>query len=34
MGELETRILIEQYAGAEMADQLAPKLKGASLSHR
>jgi hypothetical protein len=30
MGELETRILIEQYAGAELAAQLGPKLKGAS----
>jgi hypothetical protein len=30
MGELETRILIEQYLGAGLADQLGPKLKGAS----
>jgi hypothetical protein len=30
MGELETRILIEQYAGTELAEQLGPKLKGAS----
>jgi hypothetical protein len=30
MGELETRILIEQYAGADLAGQLGPKLKGAS----
>jgi hypothetical protein len=30
MGELETRILIEQYAGAGVAEQLGPKLKGAS----
>ncbi len=30
MGELETRILIEQYAGADLAEQLGPKLKGAS----
>lgn len=30
MGELETRILIEQYAGAALADQLGPKLKGAT----
>lgn len=28
MGELETRILLEQYAGSEIADQLGPKLKG------
>jgi hypothetical protein len=30
MGELGTRILIEQYAGADLAEQLGPKLKGAS----
>jgi hypothetical protein len=30
MGELETRILIEQYAGAGLADQLGPKIRGAS----
>jgi hypothetical protein len=30
MGELETRILIEQYAGADLAKQLGPKLKGAA----
>lgn len=30
MGELETRILIEQYAGAALAEQLGPKLKGSS----
>jgi hypothetical protein len=30
MGELETRILIEQYAGADLAGELGPKLKGAS----
>jgi hypothetical protein len=28
MGELETRILLEQYAGAELADELGPKLRG------
>lgn len=28
MGELETRILLEQYAGAELAGQLGPKLRG------
>jgi len=30
MGELETRILIEQYAGADLAEQLGPKLRSAS----
>ena len=30
MGELETRILLEQYGGAELADELGPKLKGAT----
>jgi len=29
MGELETRILLEQYVSAEMAEALGPKLKGA-----
>jgi hypothetical protein len=29
MGELETRILLEQYVSAGMADALGPKLKGA-----
>lgn len=29
MGELETRILLEQYVGREKADELGPKLKGA-----
>jgi hypothetical protein len=29
MGELETRILLEQYASAALADELGPKLKGA-----
>lgn len=28
MGELETRILLEQYIGADVADSLGPKLKG------
>jgi hypothetical protein len=30
MGELETRILLEQYGGAELAEQLGPRLKGAT----
>ena len=30
MGELETRILLEQYAGADLAGQLGPKLKGSN----
>lgn len=30
MGELETHILLEQYAGADLADELGPKLKGAT----
>jgi hypothetical protein len=30
MGELETRILLEQYAGIALADQLGPKITGAS----
>ena len=34
MGELETRILIEQYAGAALAGQLGPKLEGRHLPHR
>ena len=29
MGELETRILLEQYVSAELAEALGPKLKGA-----
>jgi hypothetical protein len=29
MGELETRILLEQYIGASLAESLGPKLKGA-----
>lgn len=29
MGELETRILLEQYVSTEKADELGPKLKGA-----
>src|SRR5580693_4277713 len=29
MGELETRILLEQYVSTELAGQLGPKLKGA-----
>jgi hypothetical protein len=29
MGELETRILLEQYVSAEVAGELGPKLKGA-----
>jgi hypothetical protein len=29
MGELETRILLEQYVSAGLADELGPKLKGA-----
>lgn len=29
MGELETRILLEQYVSTEMADELGPELKGA-----
>jgi hypothetical protein len=28
LGELETRILLEQYAGADLADALGPRLKG------
>jgi hypothetical protein len=28
MGELETRILLEQYIGADVAEELGPKLKG------
>ena len=28
MGELETRILIEQYAGAGLAEELGPKVRG------
>jgi hypothetical protein len=28
LGELETRILLEQYIGADLADSLGPKLKG------
>jgi hypothetical protein len=28
LGELETRILLEQYAGADLADSLGPRLKG------
>jgi hypothetical protein len=30
MGELETRILLEQYAGAGLAEQLGPKLRGSN----
>ena len=30
MGELETRILLEQYAGIGLADQLGPKIMGAA----
>lgn len=30
MGELETRILLEQYVGAETAGELGPKLKGSN----
>ncbi len=30
MGELETRILLEQYAGVKIADELGPELKGAA----
>jgi hypothetical protein len=30
LGELETRILLEQYVGAAAADQLGPKLRGAA----
>ena len=29
MGELETRILLEQYVSPEIARMLGPKLKGA-----
>jgi hypothetical protein len=28
LGELETRILLEQFAGADVADSLGPKLRG------
>ncbi|MGA2712795.1 MAG: hypothetical protein ABSG41_06790 [Bryobacteraceae bacterium] len=30
MGELETRILLEQYAGPDLAGELGPKLKGSN----
>lgn len=30
LGELETRILLEQYVGANVADALGPKLKGSA----
>ena len=30
MGELETRILLEQYAGAELAERLGPQLRGSN----
>jgi hypothetical protein len=30
MGELETRILLEQYAGPDIAGELGPKLKGSN----
>ncbi len=30
LGELETRILLEQYVGADVADELGPKLKGSA----
>jgi hypothetical protein len=30
MGELETRILLEQYAGPDLAERLGPKLKGSN----